>query len=353
MKLALEQARINLGNTGTNPSVGCVIAKNNSLVSAGYTGINGRPHAEINAINFTDTKLHKASLYVTLEPCSHFGKTPPCIQSITRNKIKKVFFSIKDPDPRSFDKSTYFFKKKGINVNKGIYSKKIYKFYKSYLKFKLNELPFVTAKLAASKDFYTIDKRKKWITNTFSRGRVHMMRSENNCILTSSNTVIKDNPSLTCRIKGLEQHSPYRIILDKSLRVPIKSHVFNDSNKNKTIVFYNIFNAKKINTLKNMRIKFFKIPLDLTGDLDLEKVLIKIKKMGFYRVFLESGKNLTSKFLKENLVDDFKLFLSNKKLLHNGRGNLKSYFKSFLKNKKKNEEKVNLFGDKLITYKIK
>tara|TARA_B100000029_G_scaffold471255_1_gene510770 strand:- start:1992 stop:3053 length:1062 start_codon:yes stop_codon:yes gene_type:complete len=353
MKLALEQARINLGNTGTNPSVGCVITKNNSLVSAGYTGINGRPHAEINAINFTDTKLHNAILYATLEPCSHFGKTPPCIHSIAKKKIKKVFFSIKDPDSRSFDKSTYFFKKKGINVNKGIYSEKIYKFYKSYYKFKLNEFPFVTAKLAISKDFYTINKRKKWITNTFSRGRVHMMRSENNCILTSSNTVIKDNPRLTCRIKGLEHHSPYRIVLDKRLRAPINSHVFSDSNKNKTIVFYNIPNIKKINTLKKMKIKFFRVPLDLSGDIDLKKALIKIKKMGFYRVFLECGKSLTSNFLKENLVDEFKLFVSNKKLLNNGRGNLKSYFKSFLKNKKKNEEIVNLFGDKLITYKIK
>ena len=102
-----------------------------------------------------------------------------------------------------------------------------------------------------------------------------------------------------------------------------------------------------------MKIKFFRVPLDLSGDIDLKKALIKIKKMGFYRVFLECGKSLTSNFLKENLVDEFKLFVSNKKLLNNGRGNLKSYFKSFLKNKKKNEEIVNLFGDKLITYKIK
>ena len=106
MRLALEQAKKNLGNTGVNPSVGCIITKNNSVISAGYTGLNGRPHAEHYAIINSKEKLINSYLYVTVEPCSHHGKTPPCIHKIIKNKIKKVYFSIKDPDLRSFDKSS-------------------------------------------------------------------------------------------------------------------------------------------------------------------------------------------------------------------------------------------------------
>ena len=106
MKLALAQAQRNVGNTKTNPSVGCVIVKNGSLISAGFTSYNGRPHAEYNAINFSREKLCNSDLYVTLEPCSHFGKTAPCTKSIIKNKIKRVYFSIKDPDPRTYNKSS-------------------------------------------------------------------------------------------------------------------------------------------------------------------------------------------------------------------------------------------------------
>ena len=112
MGLALQQAHKSLGNTKENPSVGCVIVKNNHVISAGFTGINGRPHAEQNAINFSKKNVKNSELYVTLEPCSHYGKTPPCVNKIIKSKIKKVFFSIKDPDPRSYNKSTELFKRK-------------------------------------------------------------------------------------------------------------------------------------------------------------------------------------------------------------------------------------------------
>ena len=351
MNLAYRQAHINLGNTKENPSVGCVLTKKNRLVNAGSTSINGRPHAEVNTINLSKEKVINSTMYVTLEPCSHYGHTPPCVKKIIKSRIKKVFFSVNDPDLRSFNKCINQFKKKKVKVNIGVNSNKIKKFYKSYFLFKKkNELPFVTCKLAISKDYYTINKKNKWITNIFSRGRVHLMRSLHDCIITSSETVIKDNPLLNCRIEGLTQRSPSVIILDTKLRVSTNSYLLQNK---KTIIFYNNGNEKKINFLKKRGIKLYKIPLNKYYNFDLKKVLIKTKQIGFSRIFVESGIKLALGFLNENLVHDFKIFISNRKLSKNGSGNIKKYLKKILKNKKKRYENVNLFEDKLLTYIIK
>ena len=155
MRLALAQAQKNLGNTKENPSVGCVITKNNSVISAGYTSISGRPHAEQNAINLSRTNLKDSELYVTLEPCSHHGKTSPCTNLIIKNKIKKIFFSIKDPDLRSHNKSTKLLKSRKISVNRGIYENKLNLFYRSYIK---SHIPFFPRFLFDIKSFKSSTK---------------------------------------------------------------------------------------------------------------------------------------------------------------------------------------------------
>ena len=346
------QAERSLGNTKENPSVGCVIVKNNNVISSGYTSHNGRPHAEINAIKGSKVSVKNSSMYITLEPCSHYGKTAPCINKIINKKVKKVFFSVNDPDPRSYKKSIKFLKKKNIKTNSGILSSRINHFYKSYFLYKSNDLPFVTLKLAISKDYMTIDKKKRWITNLYSRSRVHLMRSNHDCIITSYKTINTDNPLLNCRINGLEKNSPIIIILDKNLKTKINSKIVNNK-KNKTIIFYNKFNAQKINTFKKNGIKIIKTSLNSHNNLDLTKILIKTKKLGFSRIFVESGKNLSTSFLKNNLVNEFKLFISNNKLKKNGTGSFKKYFTTYLKNKKSILDKVYLFDEKLISYKIK
>tara|TARA_B100000029_G_scaffold166032_1_gene162258 strand:+ start:1663 stop:2766 length:1104 start_codon:yes stop_codon:yes gene_type:complete len=353
MDLALKQAHRNIGNTYKNPSVGCVITKDNKLISAASTSLNGRPHAEHNAINFCKTNFDRSNIYITLEPCSHRGKTSACVNKIIKNKFKKVFFSVKDPDLRSYNKSIIRLRKNNIAVNTGISYQKISDFYRSYFISKNDELPFVTCKVAASKDFYTINKRSKWITNFYSRGRVHLLRSYHDCIMTSSHTIIKDNSLLTCRIHGLYDRSPSRIILDNKLKIPIKSRVIKDNFKKGTIIFYNKSDKKKIKLLKSYGINLFKIPLDENGNLDLIKALYKTKRLGFSRIFLESGIKLTTSFFKKNLIHDFKLFISDTNLNNNGSGNIKYYYKTFLRNKKANIEKINLFGDKFISYRIK
>ena len=353
MKLALLQAQKNLGSTADNPSVGCVITKNNSVISAGCTSNNGRPHAEYNAIYQSKINLKGAELYVTLEPCSHYGKTHPCTKSIISSGIKKVFFSINDPDLRSYNKSTELLKKKNIKVKKGICKHETNSFYKSYIKSKGSLLPFVTCKLAISKDFFTINKKEKWITNKFSRGRVHLMRSNHDCIMTSCETIIKDNPFLTCRINGLENRSPPRIILDRKLKIPLNSNIVKEATSHRTIIFYNKVNKNKIKQLKNLKIELLKISLDIDNNLDLHETLIKAKELGFYRIFLESGKKMTTSFLYKNLIDDLNLFVSDRNLVKNGENNIKEQLKLFLSDKKGINEKTNLFGEKLIKYKIK
>ena len=246
MKLALLQAKKVLGNTKLNPAVGCVITRNNSLIGVGSTSLNGRPHAEDNAINFSKVDLNNSNLYVTLEPCSHLGKTPPCVKMIIKNKIKKVFFSVKDPDLRSFNKSSKILNKEKISVNIGISSNEIKDFYRSYFRYKKKKLPFVTCKLAISKDFFTINRKNKWITNLYSRSRVHLMRSNHDCVMTSSETVINDNPLLTCRINGLEKRSPSRIILDRKLRIPINSKIIKKDGIYSTIIFHNKVNKRGV-----------------------------------------------------------------------------------------------------------
>ena len=353
MNLALMHARKSLGNTESNPSVGCVIVKNNSLIAAGSTGFHGTPHAEENAITFNKKDVKNSELYTTLEPCSNYGKTPPCVKKIINSKIKKVFFSINDPDTRSFKKSKKQLKKNNIYVKNNINYIESYFFYRSYIKSRKNSLPFVTAKLAVSNDFFTVNKKKQWITNKYSRGRVHLLRSHHDSLLTSSNTIIKDNPKLTCRINGLENTSPVRIILDKNLRIPVTSNVVTSAKKNKTIIFFDKDNLSKIKKMKNLGVRLIRIPCYQSNSFNLKRVLKKIKSLGFSRIFLESGLKLTEAFLLNSLVDDFYLFVSNNKLGLNGKNSFRKNMKFFKGTKKILNNKVNLLGDSLLSFRLK
>ena len=353
MHIALLHAKKSLGNTKINPSVGCVIVKNNSVVGAGSTSFNGRPHAEKNAILSLKKNIKDLNLYVTLEPCSHYGKTPPCVNLISKNKINKVFISIKDPDLRSYNKASKKLIYKGIKVKYGILHNRIKKFYKSYIIYKKEFLPFVTCKLAISKDFYIVNKKGKWVTNYQSRARGHLLRSFHDCLLTSSKTINNDNPHLTCRINGLLKTSPARIILDTNLKIKLNSRILNNSYKYKTIIFYNKYNKKKISLLNKRYVKTYKIPKDAVGKIDLQEALVKAKKLGFSRIFLESGINLIRNFYNKNLINEFKIFVSKDKLGKNGSIKVKNDLYSFLKYKKKNREIVNLNGDFFFSYNIK
>ena len=354
MNLALKQARKSLGKTSTNPSVGCIIVKNKCVLNSAHTGFGGKPHAENLALRVPQINKKNSLMYTTLEPCSHYGKTPPCVNSIIKSKIKKVFFSINDPDSRSFNKCKKKLNKYGIKVNRGLLSRKINIFYTDYKNKRLDKLPYVSAKLAVTKDYYSVNRKNKWITNLYSRGRVHLLRSEHDCILTSLKTIIKDNPMLNCRISGLEKFSPARIILDKELNIPLSSKIVLTSKNYKTIIFYNKIRISKIKKLKKSKIKCIHVELDNNMHLNLNLVLKKISKLGYTRIFLESGSNLIYNFLKMNLINKLYLFISNKKIKLNGRNSIKKIIKLLnFKDINFKEEPINLINDKLLIYKIK
>ena len=346
LNLAFNLARINLGKTKSNPSVGCVIVKKDSVISSGHTSTDGRPHAEYNALN-KKINFSGSSLYVTMEPCSHYGFTPPCTNIIKNKKIKKVFFSYHDVDNRSAKKSKIILKKKNIKVikkNINAYDN----FYQSFFINKLKNLPLVDAKIAISKDFYTINRKKKWITNSSSRQRAHLIRSEYDSIISTSKSINKDNSLLNCRLNGFDTNKPDLIIIDLNLKIRINLDLFNLSRKRKIIIITRFSKSKKISLLKAKGVKFIKID-SLKSNNKFIFLLKILKKKGFNRILIESGLNFLNVALKNRIISNLYIFKSSIKLGNNGLNNTSI---NFIKKFKKLERiKVNLGGDQI--YKVK
>ena len=244
MKLALNLARSRHGLTGKNPSVGCVITKNDKIISIGQTGYTGRPHAEENAIKNSNENLKGSKIYISLEPCNHYGLTGPCTKKIIKNKINEVIYSIEDVDKKVKGKSFKIFKSQKIIVKKGLLKKEISDFYIPYFYNRKKKLPYVTGKIAISKNNLIYSKTTKRITDIHSDKFTHFLRYKNDSLLISYKTLNKDNPKLNCRIRGFEKFSPKRIILDNNLETKTTSYLFKTANKDNTIIFYK--NANKI-----------------------------------------------------------------------------------------------------------
>ena len=251
LNLAFNLAEKNLGKTGKNPSVGCIIVKNNSVISSAVTSINGRPHAEFNALN-KKINFKNSDLYVTLEPCTHFGLTPPCTNIIKKKKIKKVFYSFNDPDVRTNKKAKKVLKKV-IKVNE--FQNANFDFYQSYYLNKKKNFPLIDAKVAISKDFFTIKKKSRWITNPRSRKVSHLIRSKYNCIVSTSKSINKDNSLLNCRINGMDNYKPDLIIIDRDLKLRKKLKLLDYLNKRKTYIFTSSQNKKEIFFFSEKRYK--------------------------------------------------------------------------------------------------
>ena len=351
LKLALNLAKQNEGMTNENPSVGCVIVKNNKILSLSKTSINGRPHAEDNAIRLANTyDLKSSTIYVTLEPCTHHGKTPPCTDLIIKKKISKIVYGSNDIDKRTANKLKKVLNKYNVST-KQIKMKEITDFYKSYFYIRKKKFPYITAKLACSKDYYIYSKKNKNITNELSRKTSHLLRYKNNAILISSKTLNKDNPFLNCRIKGLEDHSPIKIILDKNLNFKKNLNIFKKKNK-KCIFFYNTPNNKKLSILKKNKIKFFKVNLDNQNNLDFMEIKKKLFKMNINYLLIEGGKELTMSLIQKKHINQFFLFKSGKNLNTNGQLKIKEIINQLNKKFKiKKNLNINLNEDKVINYK--
>ena len=317
MEIALDLARSRHGLTGSNPSVGCVIVKNDKIISIGQTSLNGRPHAESNAIKNSFEDLKGSKMYVTLEPCCHHGLTPPCTDAIIKSKISEVIYAATDIDKRVRNKSFKILKSKKIIVKKGLLKSKIESFYLPYFFNRKKKLPFVTGKIAISKNNIIYSKKQKKITNSYSDQFTHMLRYQNDSLMITYKTLNKDNPKLNCRLKGFEKFSPKRIILDNKLNSKINSYIIKSSNNKNTIIFYNKANKLKISKFKRKGIHLIKSRIDRNNRFDIKLILKKLHNYGCRNLLIEGGDKLTNSLIKNKIFNKFYLYKSPKNLSKN------------------------------------
>ena len=341
LNLAFQIAEKNLGKTGQNPSVGTIVVKNKTVISSGVTSINGRPHAEFNALNKVKN-TGGATLYTSLEPCVHKGKTPPCTNIIIKKKIKKVFYGLEDVDLRTFKKAKKILNAKGIKT-KLIRSKKYSNFYRSYLVNKKFKVPFTSAKIAISKDYFTISKKKKWISNSFSRKITHLIRSKHDGIISTSKSVNYDDALLNCRIEGLNKYKPDLFIIDLNLKLKKNLLLKKILKKRKTYLITYKINAKKAQTYKKKGYKIIFID-SLENKNDFNLLLKKIYKLRYSRILIESGLTLLNTLIKNRLLNDLYIFKTNYNLGKKGKNNATS---KFLKSILSKPMSINLNNDKV------
>jgi len=348
LKLAFNIAKVNLGKTSLNPSVGCVVVKNNSVISSGCTSLNGRPHAEFNALK-SKKNFKNSDLYVTMEPCVHYGITPPCTNIIAKKGIKRVFFSFNDVDKRTARKSKIKLTKKKIKVYKK-FSNDFCNFYQSYFLIKKKTIPFIDAKIAISKDYFTINKNSEWITNSLSRNRVHLIRSEYDAIISTSKSINKDNSLLNCRLNGFDDNKPDLVIIDLNLKIKKKLNLFKKIDKRKVFIVTSVFKGKKISYLKKAGIKIIPIK-SLKNKNDFINLFKSLKKNAYNRILVESGLIFLNELLKNKLIFNLYMFQSSIKLGKKGKNNTSNNIIKKLRLNKK--IKVNLNGDSLYKVRIK
>jgi len=349
MSLALTLANARHGLTGENPSVGCVIVNNDEIISIGQTGYNGRPHAEYSAIKNSNEILDGSTMYVTLEPCSHYGKTPPCTKEIIKNKIRKIIYSVEDIDKKVKGKSFKILESKNIIVKRGLLNKEVNNFYEPYFFNRKNNIPYVTGKIAVSKNNLIFSKGTKRITNIYSDKLTHFLRYKNDSLMISYKTLNEDNPRLDCRIEGLHKFSPKRIILDSKLDMNTNSYIFRTANKVNTIIFYKKAARTKISIFKKKGIQLIKSNLLKNGNFDIKLILKKLYSLGCRNLLVEGGNNLSRSIIQKRLFNQFYLFKS-----PNSLSKLVAYkgFNCFkdLSQKYKSKNKINTqLGKDLIT----
>ena len=349
MSLALTLASSRHGLTGKNPSVGCVIVKNDEIISIGQTGYNGRPHAEYNAIRNSNEILENSTMYVTLEPCNHYGQTPPCTKEIIKSKISKVIYSIEDVDKKVKGKSFKILKSKNIIIKSDLLYKEINNFYKPYFFNRKNKMPYVTGKIAISKNNLIYSKGTKRITDIHSDKLTHLLRYKNDSLMISSKTLNKDNPKLDCRLDGPHKFSPKRIILDNNLETNISSYIFRTANKDNTVIFYNKADRIKISIFKKKGIHLIKSSLLKNKNFDIKLILKKLYSLGCRNLLVEGGNDLSKSFIKKKLFNHFYLFKSPKSLSKSVVYKEFNCFKDLI-HKYKSKNKINTkLGKDLIT----
>lgn len=322
IQLTLEIAKRGSGFVSPNPMVGCVITKNNKIIGAGYHQKYGENHAEINAINSAVEPLEGSTLYVNLEPCSHYGHTPPCVDKIIESKIKRVVIGTLDVNPLVSGSGVKKLKKAGIEVKVGILEKECTELNKFFFKYITKKNPYVTLKIAQTIDGKIADESNysQWITSSEARKLVHSFRSEYDAVLVGRRTAEIDNPLLTVRLT--EGRNPWRVVLDSDLKLSPDLKLFEKNADGKTILFTSkesISKKNKIKKLSELGVRVIFVKKNGNGKLNLKSVLKELANLEITSVLVEGGSEIFSSFLKQNLFDDILMFIS-PKLLGSGVG---------------------------------
>lgn len=315
MKAALSLARLAIGYTSPNPAVGAVIAKENNVIGMGYTQPAGSDHAEIIALRQAGDHADGATMYVTLEPCCHYGRTPPCTQAIIDAGISEIYISLLDPNPLVSGQGVIQLNNAGIKTHVGAFRDEAYTINEAYFKFIVTGIPFVTAKFAVSLDGKIATKSgdSKWISNNESRKYVHKLRDTVDAIVVGVNTVLVDNPSLTarnccCGRGGICKDQPLRLVVDSKGKTPVEALIFQQPGET-TLVIGDSIDSKKKEQFIQLGIKLLEVP-DNTGLVDVEKLLQVLGKQEITSILVEGGSQLLGSFFDHRLVDKVLVFVS-------------------------------------------
>lgn len=311
MQLAIEKAKSAKGYTNPNPMVGAVIVKDDRIISIDCHRKYGEYHAERNAILNSREDVNGATMYVTLEPCCHQGKTPPCTDIIIESGIKKVYVGSLDPNPLVAGKGIQILRDHGIEVETGILEEECFKLNTVFFHYITTKMPYVILKYAMTADgkIATYTGKSRWITGEAARKRVHETRRECMGIMVGSQTVIKDNPSLTCRIEGGK--NPIRIICDTSLRIPLASEVVQTAGEVRTILATNCQDTDKLRQYEQAGCEVLFVGRK-DGHLDLKELMTKLGERKIDSILLEGGGTLAESALKEGIVDKVETYIAPK-----------------------------------------
>mgnify|MGYP000971300996 FL=1 len=312
MKLAMQLAGNAIGRTSPNPLVGAVIVKDNRVVGCGWHRKAGTPHAEVHALNQAGELAQGADVYVTLEPCAHYGKTPPCAKALVEAKVKNVYGGLLDVNPKVAGKGFKILEDAGIHVEYGFLQDELRKQNEVFFKWIEHKKPFVVLKAAMTLDgkIATATGQSKWITNETSRAYGYKLRDIYDGIMVGINTVIEDNPMLTARVDGGK--NPIRIVVDSSLKIDINANVVQDKSAKTIIATTDKADKDKILKLQAQDVDVIVVDKDKNDKVDIEKLLDILGQQNICSILVEGGATLSGSFVAKKLVDKVYFFIAPK-----------------------------------------
>jgi diaminohydroxyphosphoribosylaminopyrimidine deaminase/5-amino-6-(5-phosphoribosylamino)uracil reductase len=313
MKMALALAERGLGQVAPNPAVGCVLTRDGVVVGRGWTQPGGRPHAETEALARAGARARGATAYVTLEPCAHHGKTPPCAEALIAAGVARVVGAVADPDGRVAGKGFAMLEKAGIEVEEGVCFAQARHLNEGFFLKVMEERPLVTLKIASSADGRTATRtgHSRWITGGAARERGHLLRATHDAIMIGSATAIVDDPTLTCRLPGLGNRSPIRIVADGRLRLPLTSKLVREARKTPVwILTFAGNDAGRRSAFIDCGVELIDVPAGADGLMDMKAAMRLLAGRGLTRVLVEGGARLASSLMRSHLVDRIEWFRS-------------------------------------------